>query len=126
MHLTIAALSILIASAWFVVPDPAYALSPEQIEDLRLLDAMSVTRTRYSAAAHLAYAKECEAAFVIGEPIPFSDIRSSVDEIDEDLLEMTSEEILQQSGDAFDLFWDAQQAIRDCELKYRKREQDGS
>lgn len=105
---------------------PAFALTQEQIEELRLLDAKRASRTRKEAAVRFAYAEKCETAFSAGEPMPERDLRlTETVEIDEDLMGMSVEEISAEYGIASDGFYEADRAVNACIRKFRKRN-DGS
>lgn len=101
---------------------PAMALTEEQIENMRLLDAKRVARYRQATTVRLAYAETCEAAFAANEPMPEKDVRlKDPIEIGDDLMEMTREEISEQFGLASAAFRESDKAINDCVRKYKKR-----
>lgn len=95
-------------------------------EKSRLSDAWNVSATRRTAEVRFGYAEECEAAFAAGEPMPEPDLRITEEiETDEDVLEMTVEEISEQYGLASNAFYESDKAVKDCIRKFRKRN-DGS
>ncbi len=106
---------------------PAVALTAdEKREQSRLLDAERTTLFRKKAEVMNAYTDKCEAAFAAGEPMPERDIRiTETIVIDDDLLEMTVEEISEQFGLASDATREARNAMNDCMRKFQKRN-DGS
>ncbi|MFY2822629.1 hypothetical protein [Ruegeria sp. MALMAid1280] len=106
---------------------PALALTAdEKREKSRLSDARRASLTRKAGEVRFAFAEECEAAFAAGEPMPELDVRITEEiEIDDDLMSMSVEEISEQYGLASNAFSEAERAMKDCILKYRKRN-DGS
>ena len=106
---------------------PALALTAdEKREKSRLLDAERATLTRKAADVRFAYAEKCEAAFTAVEPMPEKNVRITEPVmIDDDLMEMTSEEISEQYGIAAAAFDESDKAVNDCLRKYKKRN-DGS
>lgn len=106
---------------------PAFALTAdEKRENFRVGKALEVSHARRSAEVRFAYAEKCEAAFAGNEPMPERDLRITEGvEIDEDLMGMTVEQISDQYAISSDAFYEADRAVKDCILKYRKRN-DGS
>jgi len=106
---------------------PVLALTAdEKRENYRLSKARGVSLDRRSVHVRLTYAENCEAAFVAGEPMPERDLRITEEvEIDDDLIDMTIDEISVQFGIASDAYYAADRAVKDCIRKFRKRN-DGS
>lgn len=102
---------------------PALALTAEEKrEQSRMLDAERATLTRKAAEVRFAYAEKCEAAFTAGKPMPEKNVRiTDPVVIDDDLMEMTSEEISEQFGLASDAFRESQRSVNDCLRKFKKR-----
>lgn len=102
---------------------PVLALTAdEKREKSRLSDARRASLTRKAGEVRFAFAEKCEAAFEAGEPMPELDVRITEEiEIDHDLMSMTVEEISEQYGLASNAFSEAERAMKDCILKYRKR-----
>ncbi|MEP3332238.1 hypothetical protein [Sedimentitalea sp.] len=96
-------------------------------KDGRILSAERASLTRKMAAVRFAYVEKCEAAFVAGEPMPEKDVRTTGPVvIDEDLIEMTLEEISEQFGLASEAFKISRDAVNDCLRKYVKKRKGGS
>lgn len=102
---------------------PAFALTAaEKRENYRLGKAKTVSLERKSAEVRFAYAEICEAAFAAGEPMPERDVRISGEvEIYDDLMGMSVEQISEQLGIAAAAFRASDRAVKDCIMKYRKR-----
>lgn len=94
----------------------------EKREQTRLSKAKGVSLRRESAVRRFAYAEKCEAAFEAGEPMPEVDfyIKENIG-IDDDLMDMTFDEILEESARASDDEWSSDKAWKACAVKYRKR-----
>lgn len=106
---------------------PAFALTAdEKRENFRIGKAREVSRTRRSASVRLAFAEKCEAAFVADEPMPERNFRITEEvTVNEDLMDMTLDEITEQFWIASDAFYEADRAVKVCVHKFRKRN-DGS
>lgn len=108
-----------------VVAEPTVALTAdEKREKSRLLKAKGVSLKRESAARRFTYAEKCEAAFAKGEPMPEVDffIKEEIG-IDDDLVTLTTEQILEESARASDEKRASEKAWKACVLKFRKRDE---
>lgn len=94
----------------------------EKRENSRLSKAWNVSHTRKSVEVRFTYSEKCEAALAAGEPMPEPDLRITEEvEIDNDLINMTIEELSEQFGIASDSFYVADRAVKDCIRKFRKK-----
>ena len=114
------------ASAQSQSQSSAPLTADEKRENSRLSKAWNVSIDRKSVELRVAYAETCEAAFDADEPMPEPDLRITEEvEIDNDLMNMTMEEISEQFGIVSNAFYVADRAVKDCIRKFRKRN-DGS
>lgn len=106
---------------------PALALTAdEKRENSRLSKAWNVSIRRESAELKFKFAEKCETAFAAGEPMPERDLRITEEvEIDDDLIDMTIDEIEEQYWLASDANRAARNSMNDCIRKFKKRK-DGS